>query len=91
VESGKLSDEVDAAKGEPVQDPNEIANLEDRRDETKLYGVVGLSMAGAAAVAAGALLFLQDDAPPKAEASSQARLVPNAGPRHIGAQFSMRF
>jgi hypothetical protein len=91
VESGKLSDEVDAAKGEPVQDPNEIANLEDRRDETKLYGVVGLSMAGAAAVAAGALLFLQDDAPAKAETSSQARLVPNAGPRHVGAQFSMRF
>jgi hypothetical protein len=91
VESSKLSNELDAAKGEPVQDPNEIANLEDRRDETKLYGVVGLSMAGAAAVAAGALLFLQDDTPPKAEASNEARLVPNAGPGHIGAQFSMRF
>ncbi|HKO93093.1 MAG TPA: hypothetical protein VJU61_18180, partial [Polyangiaceae bacterium] len=67
-------------------------NLEDRRDSTKLYGVVGLSMAGAAAVAAGALLIFQDDeAPPKAEGVSEARLVPNAGPRHIGAQFSMRF
>lgn len=91
VESGKLSDELDAAKGEAVPDPNEISNLEDRRDETKLYGVVGLSMAGAAAVAAGALLLLQDDAPPKAEGSSEARLIPNAGPGHIGAQFSMRF
>jgi len=92
VESGKLSDDVDAAKGEDVPDPNEIANLEERRDSTKLYGVIGLSMAGAAAVAAGALLLFQEDAaPPKGEASSEARLIPNAGPRHIGAQFSMRF
>jgi hypothetical protein len=65
--------------------------LEDRRDATKLYGVVGLSMAGAAAVAAGALLLFQDEPAPKKEASSEARLIPSAGPRHIGAQFSMRF
>jgi hypothetical protein len=94
IESGKLADDVDAAKAEPVPNEPVISNLEDRRDQVKLYGVVGFSLAGAAAVAAGALLFLQDDTPAPASdaaASNQARLVPSVGPRHIGAEFNLRF
>jgi hypothetical protein len=94
VELGKLQDEIKTAKAEPEPNLPEIQNLEERRDRVGTYGVVGLSLAGAAAVTAGALLIFQDDAPAAAsdaKASNQARLVPNVGPRQIGADFSMRF
>jgi hypothetical protein len=94
LEAGKLDKQArDAAGEEPPNEPK-AANLEDRRDRTALYGIVGYSLAGAAAVTAGALLFFHDDAPKPASdagASNTARLIPTAGPGQIGAEFSMRF
>lgn len=94
VQAGKLDKQArDAAAAEPPNQP-EVSNLEDRRDRTALYGIVGYSLAGAAAVTAGALLLFQDDAPKPASdagASNTARLVPIAGPGQVGAEFSMRF
>jgi hypothetical protein len=94
VQLGKIQDDIKTAKAEPEPNQPQIANLEDRRDRVGTYAVVGYSLAGAAAVTAGALLLLQDKAPaPKSDAgaSNQARLVPSAGPGQIGAEFSMRF
>jgi hypothetical protein len=99
LELGKLQDDVKAAKNAPEPNAPAIENLEDRRDRVGTYGVVGFSLAGAAAVTAGALLLFQDDAPAApsdaalsdAAASNEARLVPNIGPGKIGADFSMRF
>ena len=94
VQLGKLQDDIKTAKGEPVPNQPAIANLEDRRDRVGTYGVVGFSLAGAAAVTAGALLLFQDSTPERASdaaASNQARLVPSAGPGQLGAEFSMRF
>jgi hypothetical protein len=94
VEAAKLDKRArDAAGAEPPNEP-EVANLEDRRDSTALYGIVGYSLAGAAAVTAGALLLFHDDAPKPASdagASNTARLIPVAGPGQIGAEFSLRF
>jgi hypothetical protein len=94
IEAGKLDKQArDAAAAEPPNEP-EVSNLEDRRDRTALYGIVGYSLAGAAAVTAGALLFFHDDAPKPASdagASNTARLIPIAGPGQVGAEFSMHF
>ena len=94
IEAGKLDEQArDAAAAEPPNLP-EASNLEDRRDRTALYGIVGYSLAGAAAVTAGALLLFHDDETKPASdagASTTARLIPTAGPGQLGAQFSMRF
>jgi hypothetical protein len=94
LQVGKLQDDVKAAKAEPAPSSPTIKNLEQRRDRVGTYGVVGFSLAGAAAVTAGALLLFHDDSPAAAsdaKASNEARLVPNIGPGKIGADFSMRF
>lgn len=94
IEAGKLDKQArDAADAEPPNEP-QVSNLEDRRDRTALYGIVGYSLAGAAAVTAGALLLFHDDAPKPASdagASNTARLIPIAGPGQVGAEFSMHF
>lgn len=96
MESGNISSDIDAAQDEDPSDPTEIARLEDDRDRVGLYGVIGLSMAGAAALTAGALLLFSDDeAASKGEAddeaASEATLVPSFAPGHLGARFQMRF
>jgi hypothetical protein len=93
LESGSIQGDIDDAKKEPVPDETEVSRLEDSRDRVNLYGVVGLSMAGAAAVTAGAFLIFGGDSAdkPKTEAATEARLVPSVAPGHLGAQFSMRF
>jgi len=94
LELGKLQDDVKSAQRAEEPNAAAIENLEDRRDRVGTYGVVGFSLAGAAAVTAGALLLFHDDAPAAAsdaKASNEARLVPNIGPGKIGADFSMRF
>jgi hypothetical protein len=94
IEAGKLDKQArDAAAAQPPNEP-QVSNLEDRRDSTALYGIVGYSLAGAAAVTAGALLLFHDDAPKPASdagASNTARLIPIAGPGQVGAEFSMHF
>jgi hypothetical protein len=95
LEAGKLNDDAKAAQDAAAPNASAVVkNLEERRDRVGTYGVVGFSLAGAAAVTAGALLLFHDDAPAAtsdAQASSEARLVPNLGPGQIGADFSMRF
>lgn len=93
LESGNIQGDIDDANGQPVPDETEVARLEDSRDRVNLYGVVGLSMAGAAAVTAGALLIFGGDSAekPKTEGATEACLVPSVAPGHLGAQFSMRF
>lgn len=93
METGKLADDVNAARGGESPNLPLADSLEERRDRVGLYSVVGFSLAGAAAVTAGALLLFGDDEPaPKSEdAPTEAQLVPSIGPRHVGAEFSLRF
>lgn len=94
MESGSISTDIDAAEDEG--DLATAARLEDDRDRVGLYGIVGLSMAGAAAVTAGALLLFDDDKDASKgetsdEAATEASLVPSFSPGHLGARFRMRF
>lgn len=95
MESGNLESDIEAAQDEQAPDLAEIARLEDNRDRVGLYGIVGLSMAGAAAVTAGALLIFGDDDSPTGEAGEEvtpeATLVPSFAPGHVGARFHLRF
>jgi hypothetical protein len=94
LESGKLADDINAEKRDPTPRQPVIDNLTDRHDRVGLYSVVGFSLAGAAAVTAGALILFQDDPAPaasEAAASPQARLVPTAGRHEFGAEFTLRF
>lgn len=92
MEAGDLDAEVGSAQNEPEPDRAEITRLADNRDRVALYGVVGLSMAGAAAVTAGALfLFGDDERPVESEAGLEASLVPSFAPGHVGARFHLRF
>jgi hypothetical protein len=93
MESGKLADDVNAARGGDAPNLPRAQNLEDRRDRVSLYSAVGFSLAGAAAVTAGALLLFHDDPPAPAgeDASTQAQLVPQIGPHQLGAELSLRF
>jgi len=95
MESGDLGSDIDAAENEPEPDVAQIARLEDNRDRVSLYGVVGLSMAGAAAVTAGALLLFGGDDDPAGgigtEKPPEASLTPSFAPGHVGARFHLRF
>jgi hypothetical protein len=93
MESGKLADDINAARGGEAPNLPRANNLEDRRDRVGLYSAVGFSLAGAAAGTAGALLLFHDDpAPPASEgAPAEAQLVPQIGPGHVGAELSLRF
>lgn len=95
MESGNISSDIDAAEDEDQPDLAQISRLEDDRDRVGLYGIVGLSMAGAAAVTAGALLLFDDSEEASkgdaTEAPTEARLVPSFAPGHLGARFHMRF
>ena len=96
MESGKLADDINAARGGEEPNLPRAENLEDRRDRVSIYSAVGFSMAGAAAVTAGALLLFNDDPPPPPgeDAPTEAlvpRIVPQLGLRHVGAELSVRF
>jgi hypothetical protein len=90
MEAGSVDDDAQAARNAPNPNPAEVKRLEDNRDRVGTYGVIGLSMAGAAAVTSGALLLFGGHDKPDAEAT-EASLVPSFAPGHVGAQFSMRF
>jgi hypothetical protein len=95
MESSNIGGEIDDAQNEPEPDEIEISRLEDNRDRVALYGVVGFSMAGAAAVTAGILLLTEDDGGDEssedAEADTEASVAPSFAPGHVGAQFRLRF
>lgn len=92
MESGSLQGEIDDERGAAAPNNARIGQLEDKRDQVGLYGVVGLSLAGAAAVTAGALLlFGGDDGEAKQEAAPEAAFIPSVAPGHVGARFEMTF
>jgi hypothetical protein len=94
VEAGKLNSDAEAERKSDTPEPSRVRELQNRRDRVGTYGVVGLGMAGGAALTSGLLLFLHHDssAPKKdAGAGSEAKLVPNFGPTQIGADFSLNF
>jgi hypothetical protein len=94
MEAGSLDKDIQAAQDAPPasRNPAEVQRLQDNQDRVGLYGVIGFSLAGAAAVTSGALLFFggDDDAEDGTE-GSEARLTPTFAPGHVGARFSLRF
>lgn len=96
MEAGNLDEDIQAAADAPNPNAAEVERLQNNQDRVGLYGVIGLSMAGAAAVTSGALLlFGGDDDAKKDEAEASdapaASLVPSFGRGHVGARFTMRF
>lgn len=96
MEAGSLDKDIQAAQDAPNRNPAEVERLQDNQDRVGLYGVIGLSLAGAAAVTSGALLIFggDDDAKADTEGASdgaEATVAPTFAPGHIGARFSLRF
>jgi len=95
MEASNTGGETDEAQRAENPDPIAIARLEDDRDRVALYGVIGYSMAGAAAVAAGFLLLTSDDdsneGGEEADAETEASIAPSFAPGHVGAQLQLRF
>jgi hypothetical protein len=96
MEAGSLDEDIQAAQDVPSPNPAEVQRLQDNQDRVGLYGVIGLSLAGAAAVTSGALLFFggDDDAKDGTEGSgdgAEATVAPTFAPGHVGARFSLRF
>jgi hypothetical protein len=96
MEAGSLDEDIQAAQDVPNPNAAEIERLQNNQDRVGLYGVIGLSMAGAAAVTSGALLlFGGDDEVKKDEAgpsdAAEASLVPSFAPGHVGARFTLKF
>jgi hypothetical protein len=87
VKQGKTQSRLDSVREEANPDPRYIDDLQGDKDRFGLFSIVSLSAAGAAAVAAGAILVLggSDEKP------AQAALVPNIAPGRLGAQFNLRF
>jgi hypothetical protein len=94
MEAGSLDGDIqDARDG---SNPAEVSRLEDNQDRVGLYGIIGLSLAGAAAATSGALLLFRsgDDAKSgegSGEEAAGASLVPSVAPGHVGARFTLRF
>lgn len=96
MEAGSLDEDIQAAADAPNPNAAEIERLQNNQDRVGLYGVIGLSMAGAAAVTSGALLLFGGDDDAKtdeAQASdaAEASLVPSFAPGHVGARFTLKF
>lgn len=98
MEAGSLDKDIQAAQDAPPasRNPAEVQRLQDNQDRVGLYGVIGFSLAGAAAVTSGALLFFggDDDDEDGTEGSgdgAEAKLTPTFAPGHVGARFSLRF
>ena len=91
MEAGSLDDDIQAAVDAPNPNQAEIQRLQDNQDRVGLYGVIGLSMAGAAAVTSGALLLFGGDDKPEKTEQTEASFVPAFAPGHVGAQFTLKF
>jgi hypothetical protein len=94
MEAGSLDSDIEDARDAPNPNPAEVSRLQDNQDRVGLYGVIGLSMATAAAATAGALLLFGGDDESKdgtSEATPEASLVPSFAPGHVGARFNLRF
>jgi len=95
MEAGNIDADIQEAQDAANPNPAEVERLEENRDRVGLYGVIGLSMAGAAALTSGALLVFggKDKASGEAsgEAAAEATLSPNIAPGHYGARFTLKF
>ncbi len=91
MEAGSLDTDIEDALDAPNPNPAEIQRLRDNQDRVGTYGVVGLSMAGAAAVTSGALLLFGGGDESKAEGEAEAKLTPSIAPGHYGARFTLKF
>ena len=94
MEAGSLDSDIEAAVDAPNSNPAEVQRLQDNQDRVGLYGVIGLSLAGAAAVTSGALLFFggdDKDGAESSEASTEATVTPTFAPGHVGANFRLTF
>jgi hypothetical protein len=93
MEAGNIDQDVQEANDAANPNPAEVERLEENRDRVALYGVVGLSLAGAAALTSGALLVFggKGEADASGEAPTEASLVPNIAPGHYGARFTLKF
>ena len=86
LKSGQTEDALTRARAQDPSDPRAIQELEDDKDRFSLGGLVTLSVAGAAAVAAGTVIVLTSgDKEP-----AQATLVPSVAPGHLGAELNLR-
>jgi hypothetical protein len=94
MEAGSLDKDIQAAQDAPNPNPAEIQRLQDNQDRVGLYGVIGFSLAGAAAVTSGALLLFSggDDADAtEGSSGAEASVAPTFGPGLVGARFNLRF
>jgi hypothetical protein len=93
VKAGKLNDEAEQNKKSDTPSPSRIHELQTRRDRVGTYGVVGVGMAGAAAVTAVvvALTHPGEAAPKKDAGAGEAHLDPTFGPGLLGANFHFQF
>jgi hypothetical protein len=93
MEAGSLDSDIRDARD--ASNPAEVSRLEENQDRVGLYGIIGLSLAGAAAATSGALLLFSGgeakDGEGSAEQAASAKLVPSIAPGHVGASFTLRF
>jgi hypothetical protein len=86
VKSGKTQTRLDSARADGAEQ-RIIDDLQSDKDRFGLFGIVSLSVAGAAAVTAGTIIVLSGgDSEP-----AQATVVPSIAPGHLGAQLNVRF
>jgi hypothetical protein len=93
MEAGSLQEDLDAARGGSAPNDSVIQRLEDDKDRVALYGVVGFSLAGAAAVTSAVLLLTgpREAQDPEVDEGGEAAFVPTLGPGHVGARMSLSF
>lgn len=89
MEASSLDSDIQAAVDDGTN-PAEVRRLQDNQDRVGLYGVIGLSLAGAAAVASGALLLFGGD-DDEAGTEESATVMPTFAPGHVGANFKLTF
>jgi hypothetical protein len=85
LKSGQTEDALTRARAQG--DAGAIQELQDDKDRFSLGGLVTLSVAGAAAVAAGTVIVLTSGD----KEAAQATLVPSVAPGHLGAELNLRF
>lgn len=89
LESGNIQSDADSA-----EDDITMARLTDDKDRVALYGLVGFSLAGAAAVTAGWFLITGGDEAGSEAGSDEAAdvaFLPSVGPGQVGAELSVSF
>ncbi len=88
MKSGERGDEATAERNRETPDAVAISRLEDEESRLGNYGLVGFGLAGAAAAAAGMILWFDGSESGQEE---DVAVLPAVGPGQVGAQFSMRF